>query len=103
MPESLNQWHAEHVNFSQLLALFERELARFHEGERPDYELMLDIVDYLRYYPDRFHHAREDVAFERLAARDPNLRVRINRQEYLPCMTVCSIGPGGSWFSPPWP
>jgi hemerythrin-like domain-containing protein len=79
MPESLNQWHAEHVNFAQLLALFERELARFHEGERPDYALMLDIVDYLRYYPDRFHHAREDVAFERLVARDPNLRVRINR------------------------
>lgn len=79
MAESLNQWHAEHVNFAQLLALFERELARFHEGERPDYELMLDIVDYLRYYPDRFHHAREDIAFERLVARDPNLRVRINR------------------------
>ena len=40
MPESLNQWHAEHVNFAQLLALFERELARFHEGERPNYELI---------------------------------------------------------------
>jgi len=79
MAQPIDQWHAEHVNFAQLLALLERELARFHEGERPDYGLMLDIVDYLRYYPDRFHHAREDIAFERLAGRDPNLRVRINR------------------------
>lgn len=79
MAQPIDQWHAEHVNFAQLLALLERELTRFHEGERPDYGLMLDIVDYLRYYPDRFHHAREDVAFERLAGRDPNLRVRINR------------------------
>ncbi|MEJ2175865.1 MAG: hemerythrin domain-containing protein [bacterium] len=74
-----DQWHAEHVNFSQLLALLERQLGRFHEDEHPDYVLMLDIVEYLRHYPDRFHHAREDVAFERLAERDPALRVRINR------------------------
>jgi hemerythrin-like domain-containing protein len=79
MAKPIDEWHAEHVNFSQLLGLLERELARFHEGERADYELMLDIVDYLRYYPDRVHHAREDVAFERLVAHDPGLRVRVNR------------------------
>ena len=79
MTAAIEQWHAEHVNFAQLLALLERELARFHEDAQPNYELMLDIVEYLRHYPDRVHHAREDVAFERLAARDPGLRVRINR------------------------
>jgi len=79
MAAAIEQWHAEHVNFSQLLGLLERQLGRFHQDEQPDYVLMLDIVDYLRHYPDRFHHAREDVAFERLVAHEPNLRVRINR------------------------
>jgi len=71
MSEAIDQWHAEHANFAQLLALLERQLARFHADEQPDYVLMLDVVEYLRHYPDRFHHAREDVAFERLVAHDP--------------------------------
>jgi hemerythrin-like domain-containing protein len=79
MSSPIELWHAEHVNFSQLLRLLEHQLGRFHQDEQPDYVLMLDIVDYLRHYPDRFHHAREDVAFERLVAHDPSLRVRINR------------------------
>jgi len=79
VPGSIELWHAEHVNFSQLLTLLEQQLGRFQEGQRPDYALMLDVVDYLRHYPDRFHHPREDVAFQRLIERDPRLRVRINR------------------------
>jgi len=79
MRTPIDQWHAEHVNFAQLLTLLEQQLGRFHADEHPNYALMLDVVDYLRHYPDRVHHAREDVAFERLAERDPALRVRINR------------------------
>lgn len=58
--------------------------AAFHEGGQPNYALMLDIVQYLRYFPDRYHHPREDVAFARLVKHDPSLRIRINRlkQEY---------------------
>ena len=72
-------WHAEHANFSQLLDVLGNELVLFQAGERPNYELMLDIVSYLRHYPDRFHHAREDVAFSRLAGHDPSMQVKINR------------------------
>lgn len=79
MSVGIDQWHAEHANFAQLLVLLERQLARFHADEQPDYVLMLDVVEYLRHYPDRYHHAREDVAFERLVAHDSGLRVRINR------------------------
>ena len=79
MSEAIDRWHAEHANFAQLLALLERQLARFHADEQPDYVLMLDVVEYLRHVPDRYHHAREDVAFARLVARDPNMRLRINR------------------------
>lgn len=55
------------------------ELDLFHRGERPSYELMLDIVTYLREYSDRHHHPREDVAFERLALRCPELELPLAR------------------------
>jgi len=73
------RWHAEHANFSRLLDVLERQLAAFQDDERPDFELMASIVAYLREFPDRYHHPREDVAFERLLARDPDLRLPINR------------------------
>lgn len=79
MKESIAAWHAEHVNFGRLLDLLEKQVAVFHAGERPDYELMLDIMSYLRYYPDRFHHPREDAAFARLIERDPGLRAQVAR------------------------
>jgi hemerythrin-like domain-containing protein len=79
MNNPINAWHAEHVNFARLLDLLEKQLALFHAGERPNYELMLDIVSYLRHYPDLLHHPREDVAFARLTAHDAGLRAEINR------------------------
>jgi hemerythrin-like domain-containing protein len=72
-------WHAEHANFMRLLDVLEKQVAAFHDAEEPDYELMLDIVSYLRDEPDRFHHPREDVMFAQLALRDPALRIPINR------------------------
>lgn len=72
-------WHTEHVYFNQLLELLKRQLDLFHRGGTPNYELMLDIVTYLREYSDRFHHPREDVAFARLAPRCPDLALPLAR------------------------
>ena len=72
-------WHTEHVYFRRLLELLQKELDSFCRGERPNYELMLDIVGYLRDYSDQFHHPREDVAFARLAERCPDLKLDLAR------------------------
>ena len=72
-------WHAEHVYFRRLLELLQNELDCFHRGDRPNYELMIDIVSYLREYTDQSHHPREDVAFERLAKRSPELKLELAR------------------------
>jgi len=72
-------WHTEHVYFRRLLELLQNELDSFHRGERPNYELMLDIVAYLRDYSDQFHHPREDVAFARVAERCPELKLDLAR------------------------
>jgi hemerythrin-like domain-containing protein len=79
MSDTIAMWHAEHKHFARLLDLLERQVAAFHVDDGPNYELMLDIVSYLRFFPDRFHHPREDVAFERLARLDPALRPTIDR------------------------
>jgi len=79
MIDPIAAWHTEHVYFNQLLALLQREVDVFHSGEQPNYQLMLDIITYLREYSDRCHHPREEVAFARLAQRCPDLEPALAR------------------------
>jgi hemerythrin-like domain-containing protein len=79
MTNPVSHWHAEHANFSRLLDILERQLDEFHAGGTPNYELMTDIVTYLRHFPDLHHHPREDAAFALLAKRDPALRIPLER------------------------
>ncbi len=76
----LTRWHSDHRNFARLLDLVEQQVDAFHAGNRLDYELMRLIVYYLRHYPDRFHHPREDVAFALLVKHDPRLQLEIARR-----------------------
>jgi hemerythrin-like domain-containing protein len=77
--DPLAAWHEEHAYFSKLLQLMQRELDVFHRAGRPNYELMYDIVSYLRQFGDQAHHPREDLAFERLAKRRPDMQLALAR------------------------
>jgi hemerythrin-like domain-containing protein len=79
MVNPISSWHEEHEKFAQLLGLLEREVDAFHQAEQPNYELMSDIVFYLRHFADCVHHPREDVAFARLVLREPKLALVIKR------------------------
>ena len=79
MDNPIAQWHAEHGYFGRLLNLLEGQVDVFHAGEQPNYELMLDIIDYLRLFSDQSHHPREDVAFACLARRSPELQLPLAR------------------------
>ena len=79
MSDLIALWRAEHKHFARLLELLEQQVVAFHADDGPNYELMLDVVSYLRYFPDRYHHPREDVAFARLLQRDPGMKVLIER------------------------
>ena len=79
MVDPIDAWHAEHVYFTQLLDLLHKQLDAFHTGKRPNYELMLDIISYLKGYADQFHHPREDIAFARLAKHRPDLELVLAR------------------------
>jgi len=77
-------WHTEHMYFKRLLDLLDQQVEVFEAGQRPNYDLMLDIIAYLREYSDAFHHPREDVAFERLERHHPELKPTLAklRQEH---------------------
>jgi hemerythrin-like domain-containing protein len=79
MTNPIDVWHAEHVYFRRLLDLLHKQVDAFHTGKRPNYELMVDIVSYLRDYGDQIHHPREDVLFARLAKRRPDIKLVLAR------------------------
>ena len=77
-------WHTEHAYFKRLLDLLHHQVTVFGTGQRPNYELMENILSYLRNYSDRFHHPREDVAFACLEEHCPDLAPTLKqlRQEH---------------------
>ncbi len=77
MSDQVRRWKAEHTDFVRLLGILKLQIGLFHDVAEANYELMLDIVYYLTQYPDRFHHPREDVAFGKLAERDPSAKIRV--------------------------
>jgi hemerythrin-like domain-containing protein len=61
----------EHRNIEKLLLVLEQELSVFDRGERPDYEVVREVISYFEVYPDAYHHPQEDMVFKKLKARDP--------------------------------
>lgn len=79
MANPLTTWHEEHAHFLKLLGQLQGELDVFHGAGRPNYELMLELIQRLRELGDREHHPREEVAFERLAQHVPEMTLRLQR------------------------
>src|SRR5271169_2157980 len=70
MSDPIAFWHAEHANFATLPKLLEGQLDLFHQGESPDYDLMLDVMFYMTHYSDVMHHPKEDLALARVMEHD---------------------------------
>ena len=79
MTDPVSAWHAEHVYFNRLLDLLHKEVEVFHTDRRPNYDLMLDIIAYLRDYGDQYHHPREEIAFARMLERCRELELPLAR------------------------
>ncbi len=70
MIEIIEVLHQEHRNIEKLLRVLEQELSVFGRGDRPDYEVVLAVIDYFKDYPNSCHHPKEDIIVEKLKARD---------------------------------
>ena len=79
MADPIALWRAEHAYFNRLLLLLGQQVDVFRTGQRPNYDLMIDIITYLRDFTDKVHHPREDVAFVRLAKHRPDMDLTLAR------------------------
>src|SRR5690606_23258251 len=70
--ECTRRFKKEHARFDALLKLLEEQLGPLTEGFGPDYELVLDIFQYLSEFADRFHHPLEGRVFALVSEREPN-------------------------------
>ena len=61
MTNIIEQIRDEHKNMAKLLDALERQVAVFSDGGKPDYEVLVGIVDYFLDYPERCHHPKEDI------------------------------------------
>ncbi|MEH6825036.1 MAG: hemerythrin domain-containing protein [Motiliproteus sp.] len=63
MKQIISDLHQDHQHIGALLAILKNKLATLELGSRPNFNLMLDVLDYLDDYANRHHHHHEDQIF----------------------------------------
>ena len=61
LADLLNDLREDHRNMSIMLDLLSSQIEHIRDGERPDYELIHDIMRYMTVYSDAVHHPKEDL------------------------------------------
>lgn len=86
----LSRLRRDHRNIEALLGILHLQLQHLRHADYPDVQLMVDIVDYLMEYPDRYHHPFEDLVMARLRALSPRASEMIEvvqaQHEELACL-----------------
>ena len=70
MADVLEQLRTDHRNMARLLNVLKDQLATLRRGDPTDFDLMHDIMRYMRNYSDFAHHPKEELMFERLIRHD---------------------------------
>jgi len=81
MADLLDDLREDHRNMAIMLDLLGRQIEHIRDGERPDYELIHDIMRYLTVYSDAVHHPKEDLLYAGMMAQQPNLDADLARVE----------------------
>ena len=71
MPQAIDAIRNEHRTMKWLLELLETQIDLFEKTERPDYDLIKEIIDYFLTFPDLYHHPKEDLIYRKLKTRSP--------------------------------
>jgi len=69
----MKELREDHRNMSVVLNLLEDAVEQASAGDDPDFELVDEIMRYMTVYPDAVHHPKEDVVYEQLRDRRPDL------------------------------
>lgn len=63
MTDVIDTLQREHRNIRRLLELLQQQTDVLGAGERPDFDLLIDLLDYIANYPGVIHHPKEDAVF----------------------------------------
>jgi len=73
MAAIMDALHDDHESILKLLGVLERQCNILADSDRPDYDLLEEIVEYCLAYPDIYHHPKEDAVYERLLSQSPEV------------------------------
>jgi len=79
LPAAVVTLQDEHRYMNLLLTTLEEQLAASDLSGPGEYFLMQDIVRYLHEYPDTVHHPTEDLLFDKLVRREPDVEKDVAR------------------------
>ena len=78
MPAPLRALYDEHQSIAKLLKALERQGAVLREGGAVKLDVIARALQYFVHYPDLVHHPMEDLVYQRLIVRDPDIADRID-------------------------
>ena len=81
LEDILNDLHEDHRNMAVMLDLLARETEHIRDGEKPDYELIHDIMRYMTTYSDAVHHPKEDILYDAMRSERPDLAAGLEKIE----------------------
>lgn len=67
---ALDVLHEEHRAITRMLGLLERQVVLLEQGREADIDVLKEVVDYFRTFPDIYHHPKEDLIVRVIAQRD---------------------------------
>ncbi len=68
----LEELRAEHRTMRKLLEMLQRQIELVADDRQPNGDLLLEITEYFRSFPDLFHHPKEELILRRAADRNPD-------------------------------
>lgn len=69
----MTELREDHRNMAVVLNLLDTLVEEMEAGKDPDFELFDEIMRYMTVYPDAVHHPKEDVVYEQLRQKRPDL------------------------------
>ena len=72
MNRLLDKLHRDHMNLSHLLDLLGAQLDALFAGHESDFDLKIEMLDYIEHYAEQYHHPTEDL-INGLAFRKPEM------------------------------
>jgi len=71
--ELMTELRLDHRNMAAVLEVLQGIVEEMEANKDPDFELFDEIMRYMTVYPDAVHHPKEDVIYEELRVRRPDL------------------------------